>query len=182
IDFFETVFSVSNLIVGSEQTDAIAVALRRWRIAATNAEMADRHRTKHLLHQSIEIAAAHDARQVSREFVFERDEVLTVVIRIVEPVAHDAHRFMKHLTPLLGWNYAHLHLAEILSTFVGFCGSVSRGEKEVSAFAIENLLAVGSDIDRVNLVHDLLHLTAPCDVERIHSLRLRLPAEVAGSS
>src|SRR5687767_1398259 len=41
IDFFETVFSICDLIVGPEQTNAIAASAGRWRIAAANTEMAD---------------------------------------------------------------------------------------------------------------------------------------------
>jgi len=91
IDLFETIFSVGDFIVGAEQTDAITAARGRRGIAAANTEMADRHGSEHLLHQAIEIAAAHNRRQVSGKFVFERYQVLTVIVRIVEPVAHDAH-------------------------------------------------------------------------------------------
>src|SRR5690349_12894889 len=86
---------------------------------------------------------------------------------------------MKHLAPLFSRNYANFHLAEILPAFVWFRGGVSRSEKEVSTFTIENLVAVSCYINGIDLVHELVQLTALREIVGIDSLRLCLPGEIS---
>src|SRR5262249_24855585 len=125
IDLFETILSVCDLVVSAEEADAITGSRGRWSIAAANVEVADGYGAQHLLHQPVKVAATNNRWQVRGEFVFKSDEILTMMIRIVKPVAHDPHRFMEHLTPFLGRIDTNFHLTEVLPALVWFCGSVS---------------------------------------------------------
>src|ERR1041385_8148579 len=86
---------------------------------------------------------------------------------------------MKHLAPFFSRNYANFHLAEVLPAFIRFCRSVSRSEKEVATFTIKNLVAVSCYINRIDLVYELVHLTALREIIRIDSLRLCLSGEIS---
>jgi len=111
--------------LSAEEADAITGSRGRWSIAAANVEVADGYGAQHLLHQPVKVAATNNRWQVRGEFVFKSDEILTMMIRIVKPVAHDPHRFMEHLTPFLGRIDTNFHLTEVLPALVWFCGSVS---------------------------------------------------------
>ncbi len=64
--------------------------------------MADRQLTERLADQPVEVASAGDVGQVARVVALQFGEVLAVVIRVVEEVAHEPPGLAIHLLPFGG--------------------------------------------------------------------------------
>src|SRR6185295_11910488 len=93
IDLFEAVTPVRDLVCRTKQSDSDRRSRRLRQVASAHAEMADGYVPEHSIHQRVQIPAPHDARQVFGEMFFQLGQILAVVIRLVEPIPHDAPGF-----------------------------------------------------------------------------------------
>src|SRR5581483_5250355 len=78
-------------------------------------------------------------------------------VRIVEEVALNAPNFVIHLLPLFARNHMDFDVAGVQGSFARV-GLFSRSDDPMISLAIENLLTIRRDVERINMVNQLLSL------------------------
>ena len=116
--------------------------------AAADEHMSDREITQHLFEEKIEVAARAHTGEIGLEALFRRDEIETVIVRVVKEVALDAPDLVIHLLPIGARIDENFHSTRIERARAGLRRFRRRHDEPVPILRVERLFAVGRKNER----------------------------------